>query len=88
MELQLKIFLLATKDAGYMGKKLLSLLQMMEVDEPDTDCGTKNLIPITINKKNKSDIVYTYIDNGSGQLVMLTHDNIDSYIGKKVMMRS
>lgn len=79
---------IATKDAGYMGKKLLSLLQMMEVDEPDTDCGTKNLIPITINKKNKSDIVYTYIDNGSGQLVMLTHDNIDSYIGKKVMMRS
>lgn len=79
---------IATQDAGYMGKKLLALLQMMEVDEEGTDCGTKNLIPITITKNNKNDMAYTYIDNGSGQLIMLDNDNINSYVGKRVMMRS
>lgn len=79
---------IATKDAGYTGKKLLALLQMMEVDEPGTDCGTKNLIPITITERNKKDLLYTYIDSGSSQLVELTSDNISNYVGKTVMMRS
>jgi hypothetical protein len=78
---------IATKDAGYMGKKLLALLQMMEVDEAGTDCHTKNLIPITITKGNKDDLVYSYIGVGN-QLQMLTRDNVSSYIGKTVMMRS
>lgn len=78
---------IATKDAGYMGKKLLALLQMMEVDEPGTDCGTKNLIPIKVTKRNKKDLVYTYIEDG-GQLQMLTSDNVGSYVGKTVKMRS
>lgn len=79
---------IATKDAGYMGKKLLALLQMMGVDEPGTDCGTKNLIPVLITNENKNDLVYSYIDNGSGQEIMLTKENVKSYIGKRMMMRS
>lgn len=78
---------IATQDAGYDGKKLLALLQMMEVDEPGTDCGTKNLIPITVTPHNKNDLIYTYIDDG-GSLIMLDSGNIDSYVGKVVMMRS
>jgi DNA-directed RNA polymerase beta' subunit len=77
---------IATADAGYMGKKLLALLQMMEVDEPGTDCGTKNYIPITINDNNASAIKYTYIKDGSGE--KLLGDDIKSYIGKTVLMRS
>lgn len=79
---------IATKDAGYMGKKLLALLQMMEIDEPGTDCGVKNLIPIKITNKNKGDMVYTFIDDGGGQLTMLTEKNVGSYVNKTVMMRS
>lgn len=79
---------IATQDAGYMSKKLLALLQMMEVDEEGTDCKTKRMVPITITKNNKKDLKYTYIDNGNGQLIMLDDDNISSYMGKKVMMRS
>lgn len=79
---------IATADAGYKGKKLVALLQMMEVDEPGTDCGTKNLIPIKVTKNNKNDLVYTLIDGGDGQLVELTPANINSYIGKTVMTRS
>lgn len=78
---------IATKDSGYMGKKILALLQMMEIDEPGTDCGTKNTIPLLVTKTNKSSLVLSYIVV-NGQLQMLTKENIDSYIGKIVMMRS
>ena len=78
---------IATKDAGYMGKKLLALLQMMEIDEPGTDCGTKNLVPIQINKHNSSNLLYRYIQEGDS-LLLLDRSNISSYIGKTVMMRS
>ena len=77
----------ATRSAGYMGKKLLALLQMMEVDEEGTDCGTKNLIPITITKANKDAVLYTYISD-NGQEIMLTRDNVGQYVGRTVMMRS
>lgn len=78
---------IATADAGYLGKKLLALLQMMEVDEPGTDCHTKNLIPIKVTPGNKSNLLYSYI-NVDGQEVMLTKENIGQFIGKEVMMRS
>ena len=61
---------------------------MMEIDEPDTDCGTKQLVPINISPNNFKDMLYTYIDDGSGGLVMLSDDNVKSYIGKNVNMRS
>ena len=78
---------IATADAGYMGKKLLALLQMMEVDEPGTDCGTKRTIPITITNKNKDDVLYMWI-NEDGSLKQIDRDNIDSYVGKTVHMRT
>ena len=79
---------IATADAGYMGKKLLALLQMIEVDEPGTDCKTKQLVPVKITKHNSKDMIYSYIDNGNGNLEMLTNENISKYIGKVVNMRS
>ena len=79
---------IATKDAGYLGKKLAALLQMTELDVDGSDCGTKNLIPITITKFNSSNMLYTYIDNEAGQLIMLDENNINKYIGKRVKMRS
>lgn len=78
---------IATADAGYLGKKLLALLQMMEVDEPGTDCHTKNLIPLKVTKSNKNNVIYSLIDN-DGQLTMITKDNVSDYVGKTVMMRS
>ena len=79
---------IATADSGYMGKKLLALLQMSEVDEDGTDCGTKKLIPIKITKTNKDSMLYTWIDGGDGNLILLTKDNINKYVGKYVKMRS
>lgn len=79
---------IATADAGYLGKKLLAMLQMTSLDVDGSDCGTKNLIPITITKFNSDKMLYTYIDNGGGQLTLLDENNIKNYVGKKVKMRS
>lgn len=79
---------IATADAGYLGKKLLALLQMMEIDEPGTDCGTKQLMPLKITKTNKNNVTDIWIDDGHGKLIELTRDNVDSYVGKTVMMRT
>lgn len=79
---------IATAAAGYLGKRLQALLQMMEVDEPGTDCGTKNLISCKITPKNKSKVIYSYIDNGSGQLELLTEENISKYVNTTIKMRS
>ena len=76
-----------TRTSGYMGKKLIALLQMMEVDEPGTDCGTRNLIPILISKRNKRDVMYSYIME-QGKLILLTPENIEKYVGKEMLMRS
>ena len=78
---------IALRSAGYMGKKLLALLQMMSIDYDTDDCGTKQLLPITINEKNKDYMLYTYIQEGNG-LIMLDRSNISKYVGKRVMMRT
>lgn len=78
---------IATSEAGYVGKKLIALLQMMEIDYDVEDCGTKNLIPLTITNYNKSFCTNIYINEG-GQEKIIDTDNIDSYVGKTVMMRS
>ena len=78
---------IATKDSGYLGKKLLSLMQMIDIGPEGSDCGTKQLIPLTITNHNAKDVVYTWIKQGEKE-ILLTPDNIKSYIGKTVMMRS
>ena len=78
---------IATKDAGYTGKKLIALLQMMEVDYSVEDCGTKNTIPLTITKYNKPFCTNMYINEG-GQEKLIDTNNINEYVGKTVMMRS
>lgn len=78
---------IATAEAGYMGKRLLALLQMMELDEDGTDCGSKNPIPINITSSNSKNFLYRYIVE-NGEEKMITPETINQYIGKTVMMRS
>ena len=78
---------ISTADAGYMGKKLLALLQMMEIDEPGTDCGTSKLIPITVTNSNKNELLHTFFQVGD-QLQELTEENVNNYVGKVIMCRS
>ena len=78
---------IALRSAGYMGKKLLALLQMMSIDYDTDDCGTKQLLPVSINSNNKDYMLYSYIKEGNG-LVLLDRSNISAYVGKTVLMRT
>lgn len=77
-----------TGTAGYLAKKLLMTMQMVEIDEPGTDCGTKQTIPIHITKQNASSMIYKYFVNDAGKLEQITPENVKSYIGKTLNCRS
>lgn len=73
-----------TAEAGYTAKIILALLQSEHIDpDPNSDCGTKSTIPLTITEFNKQYVLYRYIDN-NGKKELTTLDNINSYVGKTV----
>lgn len=77
-----------TADAGYMAKIILALLQSEHIDpDPNSDCGTKMTIPITVTKKNTKYLLFRNI-NDNGKMVQTNLHNIDSYIGKKINVYS
>ena len=77
-----------TADAGYMAKIILALLQSEHIDEnPNSDCGTQQTIPLTITKKNKKYALFRYI-NDNGKKVLTDLHNINDYIGKTVQLYS
>lgn len=74
-----------TADGGYKEKLATAATQHIKTI-PDTDCGTKNTITVTLTKKNIKNWIYSYIQEGS-KLIELTSDNKDKYIGKTVKLR-
>lgn len=77
-----------TADAGYMAKIILALLQSEHIDEnPNSDCGTQQTIPLTITKKNTKYALFRYI-NDNGKKVLTDLHNIKNYIGKTVQLYS
>ena len=79
---------IGTAEAGYMSKIILAILQTIHLNpDKNSDCGTKSTIPFTITNKNFQYVYFRNISDG-GKVVMLTHDNIDKYIGKTVRMYS
>ena len=77
-----------TADAGYMAKIILALLQSEHIDEnPNSDCGTEQTIPLTITKKNTKYALFRYI-NDNGKKVLTDLHNINNYIGKTVQLYS
>lgn len=75
-----------TEAGGRREKLILRAFQHITLDPPDSDCGTKRYIEVTLTKKNISKWMYSYIISGS-RLIELTSDNMDTYIGKTVKLR-
>lgn len=75
-----------TEAGGYWEKLLVSGLQHIVLDEPGTDCGTKNYVVVELTERNVNDWMYSFMIIGDN-LVELTSQNMDKYIGKKVKMR-
>lgn len=76
-----------TELGGYWEKLFLTALQHVILQEPDSDCGTKRHITMTVTGKNIGMIMYCYVINDDGSLTEITSDNKDKFIGKTVKLR-
>ena len=75
-----------TKEGGYNEKKILYGLQHVKVLPKGSDCGTNRTINVTLTKKNIKNWMYSFVKQGSN-LVEITSDTKDKFIGKTVKMR-
>ena len=76
-----------TKDAGYTTKKFFSAYQSVMLDKKDSDCKSKRTLKLLLTKDIKELFLFRYIVKG-GKLVIIDNDNIDSFIGNFVELRS
>lgn len=76
-----------TETGGYWEKLITAATQTIVLDEPGTDCGSKQYITEELTSKNINDFMYNWIVKPNGELEELTSVNMDKYIGKKVNMR-
>ena len=76
-----------TQVSGYMAKQLIACCQTEVLDDEGTDCGTLRGVPFTITEKNKNKVIHRYIMVNKKPL-LLTEDNINTYVGKTVNLRS
>ena len=77
-----------TEVGGYLVKQSRSGYQHLMLDEKDSDCGTKKFLEILLTDKNKGLFLLRWIQDSDGKLVLLDADNVKSYIGKKIRIRS
>lgn len=76
-----------TELGGYWEKLFLTAFQHIILQEPDSDCGTKRHITMTVTDKNIGLIMYCYVINDDGSLTEITSLNKDKFIGKTVKLR-
>lgn len=78
---------IGTAKGGYMTKQLYAANQNIQIDEDESDCGTKMGIRIFLTNENLSDYYDQYLIDGK-KLVLIT-ENIDKkYLNKEVIIRS
>ena len=75
-----------TANGGAMEKLFISAFQHIKVLGPGTDCGSDKYITVELNEKNINDWIYCFVKQGSN-LIEITSDNKDKFIGKTVKMR-
>ena len=76
-----------TEIGGHWEKLFGAAFQTVVLDEPGSDCGSKDGIEVTLTDSNISIYMYNYIIKSNGELEELTSDNMDKYLNKKVKMR-
>lgn len=64
----------------------MAAFQHVVLLDPGSDCGTKRYIEMQVTEKNIDSIMYSYAIVGNN-LVEITSENRDSFIGKKVKLR-
>ena len=78
---------LDTRNSGYLTKKFNSAFSHIVLDEPGSDCKTKQKIKVLIDDNAERDYYLRYAYYG-GKEYILTRENIAKLKGKEVLMRS
>ena len=76
-----------TQKAGYQTKKFYAGYQSVQCDEDGTDCGTQKGINLVLTEDNVEKYYFQNIVTSKGYVV-LTSDNKDKFLNKKVLIRS
>lgn len=76
-----------TENGGYFEKLFVTAFNTLILDPRGSDCGTKNHIEVALTKDNIIEYMYSYVIKPNGSLELITSENKDSYIGKKVKLR-
>jgi len=79
---------IGTQVSGYQTKQYYAAYQAIQNDEKGSDCGSKKGLTIFLTEDNISDYYFQYIIKQNGTTEMLSPDNRDKYINKKVKIRS
>lgn len=75
-----------TQLGGHWEKLFKSAFEPIVIDEPNTDCGTKKCITVTLTNSNIKGFMYSWIQSGNS-LIELTSQNKDKYMGKTLKIR-
>lgn len=75
-----------TEIGGYWEKLIVMAYQDVVIGKEGSDCGTKDLLTVTLDDDNIDGWMYSYIKTSSG-LEELTSKNRDKYKGKTVQVR-
>lgn len=76
-----------TSNGGYTERLLMNSTSVLKVLPKGSDCGTKDYIEVSLDKKNIKDWYYSFIIENNGSLTELTPEVSNKYIGKIVKMR-
>lgn len=79
---------IGTQESGYQTKQYYAAYQSIQCDEEGTDCGTKMGLSIFLSEDEISDYYYQYIIKKDSSIEMLSPENRDKYLNKKVKLRS
>lgn len=77
-----------TQDSGYLTKQYYAAYQSIRLDKKGTDCGSKIGLPVTLTEDVYDDYCYQYVMTRNGGVELLTPDNKEKWLNKKVMLRT
>jgi hypothetical protein len=76
-----------TQVGGYLAKQGIAMSQSIRAGKHGTDCGTNEYRTINVIENNKENYIDAYMVGSSGELSLLTYDNIDDYVGQEIDIR-
>ena len=71
-----------TENGGYYEKLFISAYNYLTLDEPGSDCGTKNHIRVFLTDKNIDDYMYCYVIQPNGTLELIDSKSRNKFLNK------